>query len=549
VNRLPVLIAAALVAAVYVLRLDNVVGLIVDDAWYVLLARALAQGQGYTMINAPVAGLMPIDPPGFPLLLSLVLRLWPAFPENLLALKSISIVAMAAAGVATFAHLRRFRGLDPARSMLVALATVLTPAFVFLSTSAVMSECVFTLCLLLAAMFIDSIAADDTAGAGTVHTVIGGVLSAAAMLVRSAGVAVPAAGVLLLCYRRKWREAAGFAVAVAITLSPWLLYSRAHRPTAEQQAVHGGAHAMTYRETFWQRWAGDRASGTITLADLPGRIGDNLIDVFGRAVGGVVAPSIFRGADESGQEIVALGGARGFRGGSMGSATSAMLIAFAISAVCAIGYLSAARSPRFPEFFVPVALAIVVLWPHWTFRFVLPLAPFLFFYLASGVEPLARRFARSGSPHAPSRSSRLALLCVLGLSLLDHGQYLVLKLRDSAQVGWIAEAGDVDELLKWMRERLPKDAIVATTNPPLVYLKTGQRTVAIDDPEQNSARWRALGVRYLAALRASDPPNPSVGYAEVYRSSSGLWVLRLSGDERSQGGGPATSVARRKAIR
>ena len=36
----------AIVAAIYVLRLDDAAGLIVDDAWYIVLAKALADGDG-----------------------------------------------------------------------------------------------------------------------------------------------------------------------------------------------------------------------------------------------------------------------------------------------------------------------------------------------------------------------------------------------------------------------------------------------------------------------------------------------------------------------
>src|SRR5215467_12408527 len=76
-------VVALLVAlAIYILRLDRVVGLFVDDGWYALLAKSLATGQGYSLINSPSPGILPLYPPGFPFLLSLVYRLSPHFPEN-----------------------------------------------------------------------------------------------------------------------------------------------------------------------------------------------------------------------------------------------------------------------------------------------------------------------------------------------------------------------------------------------------------------------------------------------------------------------------------
>src|SRR5215813_1053102 len=90
--------ATLIFLAIYILRLDQVVGMVVDDAWYVLLAKALATGQGYRIINAPGAQIMPLYPPGFPFLLSFVFRIAPQFPENYWLLKAVSIAAMMGTG-------------------------------------------------------------------------------------------------------------------------------------------------------------------------------------------------------------------------------------------------------------------------------------------------------------------------------------------------------------------------------------------------------------------------------------------------------------------
>ena len=36
---------------VYLLRLDSAAGLMVDDAWYIVLAQALASGEGLSLIH------------------------------------------------------------------------------------------------------------------------------------------------------------------------------------------------------------------------------------------------------------------------------------------------------------------------------------------------------------------------------------------------------------------------------------------------------------------------------------------------------------------
>src|SRR5262245_46551845 len=119
--------ALAIGLRIYVLRLDPVVGLIVDDAWYVLLAKALATGQGYTLINSPTPGITPFYPPGFPALLAILFRLSPSFPDNVWLLKSVSIAAMFGTGLLSFRYFTRHRALPNHVALALAFATVIHP--------------------------------------------------------------------------------------------------------------------------------------------------------------------------------------------------------------------------------------------------------------------------------------------------------------------------------------------------------------------------------------------------------------------------------------
>ncbi|HZS06821.1 MAG TPA: hypothetical protein VFD58_18440 [Blastocatellia bacterium] len=148
--------AFLLAVAVYALRLDRVVGsTYVDDAYYVMLAKALATGQGYMLLNTPSPGIVPIYPPVFPALLSVAFRISPQFPNNLWLLKSVSIVAMLGAGFLTWVYFRRERGTTAVLALGVAVATVLNPGIVGLVTTSVMSEPVFLFFLMLTLFLIE----------------------------------------------------------------------------------------------------------------------------------------------------------------------------------------------------------------------------------------------------------------------------------------------------------------------------------------------------------------------------------------------------------
>ena len=155
------LVAVLATVAIYVLRLDQVVGLAIDDAWYVLLAKGLATGQGYTVANSPSPGILPLYPPGFPFLLSLIYRLAPNFPQNVWLLKLLSVFAMWATGWLVYRYFIVARQVGPVYALLLALATVLCPPLVFLATSTLMSECVFTFFLMATIVLAERLGRDD----------------------------------------------------------------------------------------------------------------------------------------------------------------------------------------------------------------------------------------------------------------------------------------------------------------------------------------------------------------------------------------------------
>jgi hypothetical protein len=514
----PTLVAAA-VAALYVARLDSTAGLLVDDAWYVVLAKALAQGDGYRLISSAVAPILPVVPPGFPLLLAPVFWIVPQFPDNVWLLKAVSMAAMLATGALVFRHARRDHGLSDPVAALAAVATAITPAFVFLATSTVMAECAFTLFQLAAVVCIERGTAPGAARPGT-SVALAGAAPAVALLLRTAGIAVAVACVLFLAWHRRWRQAATYAVIVLLGVLPWLTYARANAPSPEERIAHGGSIAYSYAELLQMRRGGVAASGQAGVADLLTRAPQNLVNVLGRDMGGVFAPALYRGASESGMEVVAIGGPSALMPGSMGGATGTMAVSMLFSAGVLAGLVSAMRRRvGAAELLLPVTLAMVAFVPNRSFRYLLPLAPLLFIYLVKGAQAMSGRHA------APV--ARVLLLALIGLNALDHGQYL-LQARSERPPEWSADAREVDGLLAWMRDNLHEAGAVASTNPGLIYLRTGRLAVASDDANGNWERWKAAGVRYVVALRFAPMPPASLGYRVLYRTDrQKLWVIEM----------------------
>jgi hypothetical protein len=213
----------------------------------------------------------------------------------------------------------------------------------------------------------------------------------------------------------------------------------------------------------------------------------------------------------------------------MGGAAGTVAISLALSALLLAGFIAKARERlTVAEILTPIALMVVLLWPFWTFRFVLPLTPFLMAYLLAGFQAVVARLSPAAGAERALPVLRIAVLTILGLHLYDHAGYLWAA-RDAGSIGWIADAEDADRTMDWVRAHVPRDAVVASTNPALVYLQTDRRSVTLDQVTSDWQRWRQRGVRYLVCFLPLDPPSTAVGseHRVVYRSARGQWVVEI----------------------
>jgi hypothetical protein len=221
-------IPVALVAAVTLVALLTVtpwpVGAFQDDAIYVVLAKALATGEGYRMINLPGAPHATHYPPGYPFFLSLLWRLFPSFPDNIVLFKFANAVwlALAALGAHVFARTRLGWAAVPAAC---AAAVGTLAIVVLLVTGVVLSEPMF-MALLLPVLLLSERAAET----GSVRTAAAaGLLCGGLALVRTLGAVTIPAALLVLLWRRRFRAAVSLASAAAICLVPWQIWLNAYQ--------------------------------------------------------------------------------------------------------------------------------------------------------------------------------------------------------------------------------------------------------------------------------------------------------------------------------
>jgi hypothetical protein len=409
------------------------VGVFHDDAMYVILGRALATGQGYRYLNLPGTPTATHFPPGYPALLSLVWRIAPSFPANVVVFKLLNAVFLSASAVLV-AQLVRDRLESKVWATGVGLATAVSVPLLVLVTM-VLSE-PFFLALLLAALIV---AERFVAGAGDARdALVLGVFVGAVTLVRSHGIVLVPAIVLPLALHRRWHDAATFAVGALVVLLPWQLWSTTHAGTlpAPLEGNYGSYLG------WWMR--GYRAMGPSMIPE-----------------------TLRRTVPETTSMLTALfSPVRG----SIGHAVTFVAL---LAAMVAAARVLVRRAPVILLFLLGYA-AIVLVWPFAPTRFVWGVWPFVLFLIAAAGWSVS-----SADFHWPvvvrAMLAPLVLWLVVG--------YTTYEVR-AARGGWwasIARAGDrrIAPALAWTIANTSPTDVIAADDEGAVFLYTGRQAVPV----------------------------------------------------------------------
>jgi hypothetical protein len=295
-------------------------------------------------------------------------------------------------------------------------------------------------------------------------------------------VAVVVAALVYMLFGRRMRQAAIFGVTVASAFCRGSFTRALTNPTMDERLAHGGTISFSYEQLVAMARPGRPESGYVSIGDRIARAGRNLAGIAGRDTGAILVPAFYRGPSESGQEVLVdcrrhdaerqHGARRRDCCGVVSTERHDRRGWLRLERVVALD--AGAASSRH-------SMGLILLVGSQTFRYLVPLTPYLllFFWRASeaegwrGLQCCAARLQRA-------RSRRLHLP------------------KLTATPDWLAEAGEVDEVLDWMSStfrawrgglqqsgpRLPQDrpqgAWPMPTQPPTIALA-------------------ALGVRYVVA--------------------------------------------------
>jgi len=416
-------------AALGLLRFNSLqLGTSYDDAHYIILAESISSGHGYELINFPHPQIERAFPPGWPILLT---PLTFFFPGNYTILKLFSLLLwMASLPLIYLLFSKRIQ--SPYLEILIGLAA-LNPLLVGTSVT-VMSESAYLFFSLIALILFDIW---NKVRKGYWVIVFIAFAALYSQLIRTIGVSLFIALILYFLFTRRFREAAiTFGVfALGALLQFWMNLRNGGSVVSagyESQVFNGSVI-----EKFLQMW-------TNLFGYLNETISGSLVPIFGERFTAYVGTTI------------------------------PLILNTGILLLLILGWILSCRKFHLMDLYVLVYFAGVL--AFWNpnvgsvkARFLIPMIPFLYFYLVQGLRWMFDRITKNNS----TRTARITTVTVGLVALILMGRNFQ-DWRSPVKL----QMTDISIGTSWVAENAPADAIIMVNEPVPAYVQMRRRTVA-----------------------------------------------------------------------
>ena len=465
----PLLVAALVAAALLLFRLPaelRIPGAFNDDGVYLVLGRAIAEGEGYRSLHLVGAPPHVKFPPGMPLLLALLWGMLGSLERVAAAAGVLGAVAAAAGAGLAWRFGRTRLGAGRGSLALLCVGPMLLASAIDYWTLPI-AESWFLLAWAAALLLLEPADGD---GPGVGRALAAGGVIALAALFRTQAVTLLPAALLALALRRRWRDAALVALASVPPLAAWQLWA------ARAQAAAGRFAAPD--ELGYGDW-------------IPGGGALETASALARAAAANVGSYAVTMANHLG------------RPEWRGALLMATLVVLAV-----VGAVLVRRTRPALVLSVALALLLLLLWPSPQDRLLFPILPFVGLLAAAAAARLLPRVSVE------------ARLGVLGVSVLVAGLVALRQseLRATAQVGVTGEGTPrfrssswflprnsrmIATAVRWARTEARPDDRVLTSLPSALWLYTGLPTMPGDPTESVVARtvWAVPGDYLRARIR------------------------------------------------
>jgi len=418
-----------------------------DDSVYLTTAKALATGEGYRIISLPYQPAQTKYPPFYPLILSVVWRLYPSFPENLPWMMLLSSAAAVGFLALSYKYLVEQQYSLPWQALLAVGLTAVNWRLVTLATS-VYSEMVYALLSIAVLYLAEKYEKKKAAMLGV--TALSS-LAGLAFLTRSIGVALIASVCVYYATRKEWRKSLMVAGIGGVFIIGWFAWCRANRTTFD------GINVAYYTD-YW-RDLSETVTGMQNTSHMPRFL--VFANVIGRNAILLILLSI---------PVVCLGI----------SYDAVLYFGFAFIFVAA-GFIRQIRKGlRLLHIYIILFLLLTLPIPGSYDRYLIPLLPFLLLYFITEVGALislVRKQVLEGkmSNRISAGFIGLALVIAIGIAGYNYASETYWRLDASSLTKTIRPAKEDAEVLRWISENTNPTDVLISYRDLLYYLYTGRQ--------------------------------------------------------------------------
>lgn len=433
-----------------------------DNADYYLLANALASGEGYVNIHLPEAPPANHFPPGYPFLMSLLIRVG---IESLMAMKIFNGILLLLSSYLLF-HLSFKLTKNKILSIILASLMLLNSNMLEYSTI-VMSEISFVFFTILS-IYLFIICNERNFNLKSPYFYLLIVSMIILFYIRTQGIALFGAFFIYMGFKRQFKPLAIFIALSVIAILPWQIRS----------SNLGG---NTYTQQLMRVEPYNSESKKMEFGDWMDRIGENGVRYISKEIPNSIFP------------IMTVEYKDRTTGKNIDAAASYWVVGILIIVLALLGIWSMKEYRWLFLLLYGSSFGIYMLWPQVWFgiRFVLPMVPITMMFAVFGVYYLLQLIFRPKTPLIESNKFALvfALLCFFHITPIKN---LALKSSRPHPLNW----ANFLKIGEWSKEHLKGEKIVISNRKPgLIYavskhkqagfLYTTDREAMINDFKKN----------------------------------------------------------------
>jgi hypothetical protein len=441
-----------------------------------VLAESIATGQGYRLINFPNAPTERTFPPGWPLLLATIVA---AFPGNYTPLKLMSLILWLMS-IPLVYRLFSSRLGTPYLEILVALVA-LNPRMIRVS-GMVMSEAAFLFFSLLTLNVLEYW--DTCSDKNWILVVIVGVLAVYTQLIRTVGLSVVLTVTAYLLVSRRFRQLAIAIVVIGLGMFPQLWLNFQDGGSLISSGYESQVLGISFTEKTAQMWDNAQSyfHGLISIS-LEIVFRPNTVTLFNRIGLGIIPPAV-----------------------------NALVVLLIVA-----GAILSTRCFKASDLYAGLYFAgVLAFWNPKVgsaqARFLIPLVPFLYFYLIQAVARLTYLFI--GQISRNKKAAPLVVIALLTPIVLSSIAFNIQEWQDPMR----NRITDLSIGTRWILQNTPQDSVVMAQDPVPDYLYARRKTIAYPSIEQDIQEYLdANNVDYvLVSPRLQMPRTKELGeFAEA----------------------------------